>query len=730
MRVIGFEQTGSAGRTRNFQKPLLVMHDAITDTIAARTANAALIAGLKLADNQRDGEYTSCEQATALLRASVEAAEKQVEEQRKRGQQRGASLLAAVGSTASTHIASSFASMASASNAFTPQFVGKSTAKGTERSTPNPAMSSVEWSPKARQINKSCLFQSEQAGEALVEDEDRGTWSATKLSPYLSGPQSEVPNRDLATTEAVTRPSTEHSSRTPQASSVCAVDDIVLPIVSSCTPALIDTKGIPIVTTPPCSSSPSLFQAAPPQASSTPSSPPLVLNGAGSNTAPVEVSHVLESYLTPTTGVSDTAAFKAQEMPAPTSVAKDHACATRRSPAQASRELELYLSSTVVPSGDAAPASLETSRLADDASSLLPLLTPHCLVPTCESTEATQKGPDGRRTLCKTCYNIYKGKRLVLYRSPGMQISVVPHEGSSPVRVVNFEKSLSGACRDFTKPVVMVIDGAEESFIAERRMRANDLVRNCMRAGCGSLASAPGPDGAGTLCSSCERMYVQKRLVLFQERGSRRLSVVAHQGWTPVMQLEPKNAKVEVSVVPLRDVPKGGILSMGYKLSDEKESADEGDAGGSDWEAENELGGGEGEDPDAMDEDNGGEVDLSTGGSLVASLPRGMKAENAINAIVDYNGDLRSFRMKIGTTHHKFKERLRKMFDISDRVAICFKDDEGDYITIGSKADTAEMFHLVERLNIKLLQIKITDIKTGTRPWCRMRRKNRNVSFD
>lgn len=239
----------------------------------------------------------------------------------------------------------------------------------------------------------------------------------------------------------------------------------------------------------------------------------------------------------------------------------------------------------------------------------------------------------------------------MLYRSPGMQISVVPHEGSSPVRVADFEKSSSGACRDSTRPVVVDIVGAEQSFIAERRTHACDLVRNCTRAGCGSMTSLSGPDGSGTLCSSCGKMHAQKRLVLFQERGTGRLSVVAHQGWTPVTQLEPKNGDVEVTVVPLGDVPKGGILLMGYRASDEKENVDEGDAEGNDWEAGNGLGVGEGEDVDqmditidAVDEDDGvdsvdgvdgvdGEASIGRGPQ--ESLPYQVKAENAVDVTVD-----------------------------------------------------------------------------------------------
>lgn len=367
MRVIGFERVGSAGRSRNFQKPLLVMYDATADSIAAQTANAALIAGSKLADSYCNGEYASCEEATALLRASVNAAEKKVEEQRRKERQGVSSSLSAMASMASTQIVS-FVSAASASDASLSGIAGKAAAEGAERPTLNPSASSVESSPREHQVNSvSRPSQSEQHRETQKEEGKRDACNATKNSRFLPGLQSELPNYDPPTTAVIKMPSMNHSSLTPQASSMPAATDTLLPIVSSHIPTTVVCENISVVVKPPSSASPPILQTLTSPAPPTPSLSPLVEEPVGSGIAPAGVSNGLEVYLTPPTGVSDTAvpaAVESQETLASISAADTRGCATFKTSGQTSRELKLYLCPTVAPSGDATPVLMERSGFA------------------------------------------------------------------------------------------------------------------------------------------------------------------------------------------------------------------------------------------------------------------------------------------------------------------------------------------------------------------------------
>lgn len=748
MRVVGFESAGGSGRCRNFLRPLLVMHDAISDAIAAQTANAALMAGLKLAADRRDGEYESCEQATGLMKASVDAAVRRLDEEHKREGTTVSGSVPVVGSTAASHIASSFASAASASFASASQTLGEPTTKETVRSGHKPILPNAVPLLLAAPARTVCSPHSEQPGELRVVGGKRCLQSAVQeteapplpISRSPSGRQHEKQGGDSPIAEAMETPATEHSSRKPQVCSVPTEHDALMTPNISCASEPIAAEEIVTVAALPLDTSSSPLQPAPMLALSTRSSPPYVERASGAKVTSVCEPRVRMADLTRITGKVNTAvpaALEAQVAPASTSVAgvQDTGEASKI-PSEASRELELCLSPTITSLGGAALTTQDKARPENGPSLLLPLLTPYCLVPSCKSTETTHKGPDGRGTLCRTCYNIYKGKKLVLYRTPGMQISVVPHEGSSPVRVVDFEKSSSGASRDFTKPVVVELKAAEQSFIAKRRTQVVNSARNCMRAACKHPASMPGPDGAGTLCSSCGNMYLQKRLVLFQERGTGRLSIVAHQGWIPVEQLETNNADGYICIVPLKDVPKGGVLSTTHTLGINSESASGGEAEVSDWEVEHGLKDLNEERAEAMDividvVDEDEDIESGSNTESMETNPLPEKVKNAIDMTVDYKGELRGCRMKIGLTHHKFLERLRKLFDICGRVIVYYKDNEGDFITIGSKGDTAEMFQLAMHLKFKRLQIKIMDVakEAQKRPWCRLRRKSYSGSI-
>lgn len=76
----------------------------------------------------------------------------------------------------------------------------------------------------------------------------------------------------------------------------------------------------------------------------------------------------------------------------------------------------------------------------------------------CTKPGANNTGPDGARTLCIRCYNLYRTCELVVYQSINGTLSVLPHDNWTRVRVVKFPIKFRGRVRevrDLTLPIVV-----------------------------------------------------------------------------------------------------------------------------------------------------------------------------------------------------------------------------------------------------------------------------------
>lgn len=155
-------------------------------------------------------------------------------------------------------------------------------------------------------------------------------------------------------------------------------------------------------------------------------------------------------------------------------------------------------------------------------------------------------GPDGRDTLCSSCYKRYRACKLRLYRTRSGRITVCRTATATPMVATGFPYS-KGSHRDVSRPSVRVATESEHAALPSRKrgprvQGANSsyggmpstsdafnylpssstfgLARNALHgcASCGTLGGTPntGPDGPRTLCAECGSRYQNLRLRLYR----------------------------------------------------------------------------------------------------------------------------------------------------------------------------------------------------------------------
>lgn len=137
-------------------------------------------------------------------------------------------------------------------------------------------------------------------------------------------------------------------------------------------------------------------------------------------------------------------------------------------------------------------------------------------------------GPDGQMSLCSACNKMYCHLRLPLFKHRSGSISARASDGAIPVIATGFDtvSKYSGKF-DMSSPQVRSATAEEHCNLRRMRrvfnLRSNGSQR-LPRQPCFACRSVSGerkvrhsgPDGAGTLCSNCNRKYVALNLPLFR----------------------------------------------------------------------------------------------------------------------------------------------------------------------------------------------------------------------
>lgn len=373
----------------------------------------------------------------------------------------------------------------------------------------------------------------------------------------------------------------------------------------------------------------------------------------------------------------------------------------------------------------------------------------YCMNRRCNGTRSEKrvKGPDGPGTLCGGCYFHYFSCKWLLCELEGKdEYSIVPRDGWRLVRVMGYEQEVAGGRRDLMRPIVEKI--TEGGGIGWGIGEDGLVWVKCLR--CGERGAGwMGPDGGGTLCEGCWGVYAGGGMVLWREGGGR-LSVAGSRDGDKVVVIGWRNEgenidyrnpvvvgykrKVEVGGVAERELrrverPKSEPVEEMEESKidvDEESTVEVIDEGKGDVIDEGETEVTEICKVEEVEEDNmivdevamgnakseangreSAEVHVEVEEEVVEEGNGRVEAIGGIYVKVEYNKELRRSRIGMGLSYRGFRREIRKIVGVNGTFSVAYRDDEGDFVTVGTERDLVEMYHLVRRFRMEPLYLRV-----------------------
>lgn len=329
-----------------------------------------------------------------------------------------------------------------------------------------------------------------------------------------------------------------------------------------------------------------------------------------------------------------------------------------------------------------------------------------------------------------------------------MDLSVIPREGWTPVKVTAFAKSSTGKSRDLTRPIVTELADSPEDV----ELRENDAKRlpkpivvarrakkRCLRM-CGKVACRPGPDGPDTLCEECGELYATG-------------GVAVYMGSDGCVTVEEGEGKIEMKVRGFEAGEGGGgdltrpvvapvVVNKGENeeaVSGSEVVLEEGDGNAAMQIADivcpfiDELkkdGDGEvvvaGSGTEMKDEDGGqgrvgaGDEDGETAKKTELEIQNGKsekqleengdtgeaRTKKELRVRIEYNEEVKEAMVGKDTSWSEFYEGICGIWGVKG-VGLSYEDDEGDFITMATTSDYKEMLMMV--INCESIKIRLSD---------------------
>lgn len=386
----------------------------------------------------------------------------------------------------------------------------------------------------------------------------------------------------------------------------------------------------------------------------------------------------------------------------------------------------------------------------------------YCINRLCNGTRSAKrvKGPDGQGTLCGGCYFHYFSCKWLLFKRDGKdEYSIVPKDGWRLVKVLGYEQEVAGGRRDLMRPIVEKL--TEGGGMGWGVTGEGVVWAKCLR--CGERGAGwMGPDGGGTLCEGCWGVYAGGGMVLWRGGEDGKLSVVEAGdgekdivvGWRKDGQnVDYRNpvvvgykGEVEVGGVGEKeqkeqgeqgreereqkkvDWPKLELVEAvnESKMDDVGENVvgvvDEGKAEPTDEDNVEVIGAEkvkEGEEEEMLVEEialedvrkdrneNSSEADAEVEEELVEEGNEKVEVTGGIYVKVEHGGELRRSRIGVGLSHRRFRREIRKIGGVNGMFSVAYRDDEGDFVTVGTERDLIEMYHLVRRFKMEPLFLRV-----------------------
>lgn len=329
-----------------------------------------------------------------------------------------------------------------------------------------------------------------------------------------------------------------------------------------------------------------------------------------------------------------------------------------------------------------------------------------------------------------------------------MDLSVVPREGWTPMKVTAFAKSSTGKSRDLTRPIVTELTDSPE----DAELRENDAKRlpkpivvtrrakkRCLRM-CGKVACRPGPDGPDTLCAECGESYITGNIAVYMGVDGR-ITVEAGEGKiemkvrgfeageggagdltrpvvAPVVVDKGENVEaVSGSEVVLEDGDGNAseqISDIECPFIDELKKVEEGEVANVESGGEMKgADGGEGRDGAGVGEEGKlkkNDVEVENGRSEKQFEENGVageaKTKRELRVRIEYNEELKEAMVGKDTSWNEFYDGICGIWGVKG-VELSYEEDEGDSITVATASDYKEMLMMVA--DYESIKIRLSD---------------------
>lgn len=322
----------------------------------------------------------------------------------------------------------------------------------------------------------------------------------------------------------------------------------------------------------------------------------------------------------------------------------------------------------------------------------------------CGKSTANHCGPDGKNTLCFSCFDVYKNCNLQLYQSAIGRVSVLPKNGVLKVKDYEFlnerpgEKTLSLE-HIMRNPVVLLLEKFEEPPVP---MKGNSTAEG----------SALPPVSYVRVTTHADMQKNKKRL-----------------------RTEPKPSPSVQRVS--RSMEGGGNGDSGPATKKRRLSVNEApvQTDGRNAPASDEMGKGQKDDVICVDDDGrNATVDGGVGPGAVVRKAGGITLNNGLvrltngNLLPDREGAngvrlihsvkacftsregkrlVHRFKLEENTSFKAFAHGLSYIFGIKKDVDVFYIDDEGDEVSLTSDNEMLELFDIVRKCRISPIRIRV-----------------------
>lgn len=319
---------------------------------------------------------------------------------------------------------------------------------------------------------------------------------------------------------------------------------------------------------------------------------------------------------------------------------------------------------------------------------------PGSIVGFCWRCKVTQShgwrsGPDGARTLCKGCFDVYRNCKLILFQCRDGSISVMPKDGAKAVIMLGFQRT--NPREHYTHPIVG--PDPERDISDETENSVDVSLRRSVSSDCSEDSSAALPKAGNDASAREPSKSVRMRV----SPTAKKITGKQYEVRLVKSPITPEYCFYEiVPVMTLQDAREGTGIMMGSTDLQAAEchtvlkasSAQEGFGSNSKCTPSTLFTPQNSGDVAIVQNLNGGH----TGPRVVNGIPRAGRI--SVKAWYEDRGTKMTMRFAVeqGLTFEAFRDMAQEIFDVEGGVGLSYEDEEGDMVCLSSDIEMEEFF--------------------------------------